>query len=143
MPRGSKPGERRGGRQKGTQNKKTLLRNAALSAAAADPNLSPLDYLLNVMGEQTFPLETRIAAAREALPYFHSKPQESVARQATPGRYGDAYSGANSSWAGERSINVRILRGGLDGSGKRGCIERVEIREGIRGIRKRERIEDP
>src|SRR5262249_19238612 len=86
MPRGSRPGERRGGRQKGTPNRKTALRNAALSAAAADPNLSPLDYLLNVMRQQTLPLETRVAAAREALPYFHSKPQESVARQATPGK---------------------------------------------------------
>ena len=35
MPRGSKPGERRGGRQRGTPNKKTALKNAALAAAAA------------------------------------------------------------------------------------------------------------
>jgi hypothetical protein len=42
MPRGSKPGERRGGRQKGTPNKKTLLRDAALTIAAANPTLSPL-----------------------------------------------------------------------------------------------------
>jgi hypothetical protein len=112
MPRGSKPGERRGGRQKGSPNKKTVLRNAALSAAAADPNVSPLDYLLNVMREQTLPLETRIAAAREALPYFHSKPQESVARQATPGRYGNASLNGNSSPTGQQSINIRIFKGG-------------------------------
>jgi len=35
MPRGSKPGERRGGRQRGTPNKKTSLRKAAIDAAAA------------------------------------------------------------------------------------------------------------
>jgi hypothetical protein len=35
MPRGSKPGERRGGRQRGTPNKKTALKNAALAAAGA------------------------------------------------------------------------------------------------------------
>jgi hypothetical protein len=114
MPRGFKPGERRGGRQKGTPNKKTLSRDAALTAAAADPNLSPLDYLLNVMGEQTFPLETRIAAAREALPYFHSKPQESVARQAPPGRYGGTSFNGNSGGTGRQSIQIRIVKGGLD-----------------------------
>ena len=113
MPRGSRPGERRGGRQKGTPNKKTLLHNAALSAAAADPNLSPLDYLLNVMRDQTLPLETRIAAAREALPFFHSKPQELVARQTAPSRYGDAFRGSNGGWSGPQSVNIKIFKGGL------------------------------
>lgn len=46
MPRGSKPGERRGGRQRGTPNKKTALRNAALAAAAANPEILPLEFLL-------------------------------------------------------------------------------------------------
>jgi hypothetical protein len=114
MPRGCRPGERRGGRQKGTLNKKTLLRNAALSAAAADPYLSPLDYLLNVMREQTLPLETRVAAAREALPYLHSKPQVSVARQATPGRYGGTSFNGNSGRTSRQSIQIRIVKGGLD-----------------------------
>jgi hypothetical protein len=35
MPRGSKLGERRGGRQRGTPNKKTALKNAAIAAAAS------------------------------------------------------------------------------------------------------------
>jgi hypothetical protein len=35
------PGERRGGRQRGTLNKKTVLRNAAITAAAVHSNLSP------------------------------------------------------------------------------------------------------
>jgi hypothetical protein len=68
MPRGSKPGERRGGRQKGTPNKKTALRNAALSAAAADPNLSPLDYLLSVMGDDA-PLSGKPALLQPAKPF--------------------------------------------------------------------------
>jgi hypothetical protein len=120
MPRGSKPGERRGGRQKGTPNKKTALRNAALSAGAADTNLSPLDYLLTVFREQTFPMETRIAAAREALPYFHSKLQASTERQATPGRYGSAFRGGNAGSAGQRSVHVRILKGGSGGAANAG-----------------------
>src|ERR1700730_3647334 len=114
MPRGSRPGARRGGRPKGTPNKKTVLRNAALSAAAANPNTSPLDFFLNVIRDKSLLLETRIAAAREALPYFHSKPQDSLPRQATPGRYGNASSGGNGGWAGGRSINIKITKGGSE-----------------------------
>src|SRR5215469_6925076 len=49
MPRGSQPGERRGGRQPGTPNKKTALVIAAFDAATSNPDLSPLDFLLGVM----------------------------------------------------------------------------------------------
>jgi hypothetical protein len=111
MPRGSRPGERRGGRQKGTPNKKTVLRNAALGAAAADPNVLPLDFLLALMRDQNLPLETRVTVAHEALPYVHSKPQEMIPRQPTPGRYGNAYGGLNTGSGARRSIEVRILRG--------------------------------
>ena len=52
MPRGSKPGERRGGRQRGTPNKKTALRNAALAAAP----------------------EFRIKVALATLPFADAKP---------------------------------------------------------------------
>jgi uncharacterized protein YnzC (UPF0291/DUF896 family) len=88
MPRGSKPGERRGGRQKGTPNKKTALRNAAINAAAADPNVLPLDFLLALMRERNLPLETRITAAREALPYRHSRVRDATGDQRHPARYG-------------------------------------------------------
>jgi hypothetical protein len=108
MPRGSKPGERRGGRQKGTPNKKTALRNAALGAAAADPNLSPLDYLLSVMGDDALVLETRVTAAREALPYFHSKPQETTPRQ----RYGRPAPNDSGGGGSQRSIKIGIFTGG-------------------------------
>jgi hypothetical protein len=46
MPSGSKPAERRGGRQPGTPNKKTTLISAAFAAAASKPDLLPLDFLL-------------------------------------------------------------------------------------------------
>jgi hypothetical protein len=36
--------------------------------------LSPLDYFLNVMRDGFLPIETRVAAARETLPYSHRKP---------------------------------------------------------------------
>lgn len=73
MPRGSKPGERRGGRQKGTPNKKTALANIAITAAAAKPHLSPLDLFLSMMWDQALAITTRVAMAQRALPYIHAK----------------------------------------------------------------------
>ena len=93
MPRGSRPGERRGGRQRGTPNKKTVLRNAAISAAAAGSNLSPLDLLLGLMREPNLPLELRISVAHEALPYVHSKQQDCDRPRA--GKYGARRRGVN------------------------------------------------
>lgn len=74
MPRGSKPGERRGGRQLGTPNKKTVLRKAAFAAAAANPHSSPIDFLLNLMRDETTPPDLRLQIAQTAAPYLHDKP---------------------------------------------------------------------
>ena len=76
MPRGSLPGERRGGRQRGTPNKATALRNAAIFNAAADPNFSPLDFLLALMRDTHLPLDLRVTVAQAALPFVHSKPKD-------------------------------------------------------------------
>ena len=73
MPRGSKPGERRGGRQRGTPNKKTVMRNAAISAAAMDSNISPREFMLQLMRDTNLPLEDRFTAAQVALPLAHPK----------------------------------------------------------------------
>jgi hypothetical protein len=74
MPRGSEPGERRGGRQHGTPNKKTALRNAALAAAAANPEISPLEFLLGIMRDPNVSSEFRIKVAQATLPFVHAKP---------------------------------------------------------------------
>src|SRR5260221_12975678 len=73
MSRGSKPGERRGGRQRGTPNKTTALRNAAFAAAAANPDISPLDFLLGIMRDPNVSLEFRIKVAQATLPFVHAK----------------------------------------------------------------------
>jgi hypothetical protein len=73
MPRGSKPGERRGGRQKGTPNKSTALKKAALSAASADPAITPLQFLLGVMRDPKAPTGLRVQVARAAAPLVHRK----------------------------------------------------------------------
>jgi hypothetical protein len=75
MSRGSKPGERRGGRQRGTPNKKTQLKNAAVDAAAANPNVSPLSFLLGLMRNEGLPIALRIDIAATAAPLFHAKPK--------------------------------------------------------------------
>ena len=83
MQRGSKPGERRGGRQPGTPNKKTALVNAAFDAATSNPDLSPLDFLLKVMRDSSIPPDWRIKAALAILPYVHSKPERTPATDPT------------------------------------------------------------
>ena len=74
MPRGSQPGERRGGRKKGVPNKKTT---AILAKAMAAGEL-PHEFLRRVsLGglidghEVTF--DERTSAAEKAAPYFASR----------------------------------------------------------------------
>src|SRR6202011_85731 len=74
MPRGSKPGERRGGRQRGTPNKKTALRDAAFAAPAANPEILPLELLLGIMRDPSVSTELRIKVAQATLPFVHAKP---------------------------------------------------------------------
>ena len=74
MPRGSKPGERRGGRQRGTPNKTTALKNAVLCAAAAKPNASPLDFMLGLMRDPAIPTDLQLEMAVPAARYMHAKP---------------------------------------------------------------------
>jgi hypothetical protein len=75
MPRGSKPGERRGGRQRGTPNKKTLIKNAVFLAAAPDGDRSPLDFMLALMRDPQVPVDLRIDMAATAAPFVHAKPK--------------------------------------------------------------------
>jgi hypothetical protein len=67
--RGSKPGERRGGRRKGTPNRKSV---AQVEAAAAG-GLMPLEHMLGVMCDPGEPVERRLAAAVAAARYCHCK----------------------------------------------------------------------
>jgi hypothetical protein len=73
MP-GSKPGERRGGRQKGTPNKVNALKRAEIAASGE----LPLDYMLRVMRDETVDPERRDQMARSAAPYLHAKLQAVV-----------------------------------------------------------------
>jgi uncharacterized protein YnzC (UPF0291/DUF896 family) len=84
MPRGSRPGERRGGRQRGTPNKTTLLKNAVFCAAAAEPNRSPLDFMLALMRDPQVPLDLRIEMATQAAPFVHARPEPTHKKRPDP-----------------------------------------------------------
>jgi hypothetical protein len=66
---GSKPGERRGGRRKGTPNKATAAKEAAIAASG----LTPLDFMLNALRDEENDFATRFEAAKSAAPYCHPK----------------------------------------------------------------------
>jgi len=67
---GSKQGERRGGRQKGTPNKITAKREAEIAASG----LTPLDYMLGIVRAETPPgLDATVAIARETLRFEAAK----------------------------------------------------------------------
>ena len=67
MPRGSLPGERRGGRQRGTPNRATAAKAAEISSSG----MTPLDYMISVMRDETAARPERLEAAAKAAPYVH------------------------------------------------------------------------
>jgi hypothetical protein len=83
-PRRPKGTPKTGGRQKGMPNKRTLALRMGLMAAGAPPDLAtppeeavkpphqqPLEFLLNVMEDESHPIATRVDAAKAAAPYVH------------------------------------------------------------------------
>jgi hypothetical protein len=71
MPSGSKPGEKRGGRKKGTPNKRESLRRQAI----AQTGVTPLEFMLGVMANTGNPPLMRLDAAKSAAPYVHARLQ--------------------------------------------------------------------
>jgi hypothetical protein len=71
--RGSRPGERRGGRKKGTPNKKTAYVRAVTAAHSANPNVTPLEVMLAVMRDSYVALDMRVKLALRLLPRLHRK----------------------------------------------------------------------
>lgn len=82
MARGAKPGERRGGRKKGTPNKATKTRKE-IAKKALESGITPLEFMLDVMRKE-IPADAepaikvamigmRFEAAKAAAPYVHPK----------------------------------------------------------------------
>ncbi len=73
--RGSKPGERRGGRKKGTPNKAT----AAIKEIAGQYTVQAVETLVSILaGGEGIPAAAQVAAAKEILDRAHGKPAQSV-----------------------------------------------------------------
>lgn len=62
-------GRKTGGRKKGTPNKATAEKAAAVAASG----LSPLDYMLQIMRDESKPDGLRASMARDAAPYVHPR----------------------------------------------------------------------
>jgi hypothetical protein len=58
-----------GGRRKGTPNRASAAREAAIQASG----LSPLDFMLGVMRDEANDIALRLDAARVAAPYVHPR----------------------------------------------------------------------
>ena len=90
MPRGSAPGERRGGQQKGTPNKATnerRLRAQAGLEAAKLTGVMPLDIMLTVaaVGSEADKISDRqLQVAIAAAPYVHPKLAAIAVKDVTP-----------------------------------------------------------
>ena len=67
MPRGSKIGERRGGRQRGTPNRRTVLADRILAIASERPTTSACQLVDILAKDQELPADIRMAIAREFL----------------------------------------------------------------------------
>jgi hypothetical protein len=64
-------GVKTGGRKRGSLNKKTILR----AQTAENQGLSPLEFLLSVVRDQTKDVAVRLDAAKCAAPYVHARRQ--------------------------------------------------------------------
>ena len=81
--RGSAPGERRGGRRKGTPNKPTFN----LDAVCPTDDLTPLGFALGVLNSKSKKVsdKDRKWAAKTAMPYCHPKIRPALADAAATG----------------------------------------------------------
>ena len=74
---GSRPGERRGGRKKGTPNKKITVARVKAEIRAAigivPAGFTPLEYMERVMNDESQPEERRDKMAICAAPYRHPR----------------------------------------------------------------------
>jgi hypothetical protein len=66
--RGSRPGERRGGRKRGTPHRRTILRDRILSIGLDHPAASQHAFLVKLLKDQKLPADTRMAVAPQCFP---------------------------------------------------------------------------
>lgn len=67
--RGAAPGERRGGRGKGTPNKQTALKSALMQEKFRHLRYDPIQQVITIAKDKATPLELRVKIALELLQY--------------------------------------------------------------------------
>lgn len=72
MPRGSIPGERRGGRQPGTPNKRTLDLRERIAERMGE-SWCPVVAMAEIAESKDAPLDLRLRALAEIAPYIHAR----------------------------------------------------------------------
>jgi hypothetical protein len=68
MLRGSRPGERRGGRKRSTPNRRTILTDRILAIGLDYPAASRREFLHKLVKDQKLPADTRMAMAPKCFP---------------------------------------------------------------------------
>ena len=92
MPQGAKPGERRGGRQQGTPNKRTLAVTEKLEALGCDP----IEGMARIAMNETAELSIRAQTYKEMARYVESKRKAIEVRGGEGQTFMNALRGANS-----------------------------------------------
>jgi hypothetical protein len=90
VPRGSKPGERRGGRRPGSKNKRTLAIEAAVRQTVEGAKASdelPAEFLRRVAQNEDLNLAVRIDAAKACAGFFSPKLASVSATVQATGQY--------------------------------------------------------
>jgi hypothetical protein len=86
MLRGSRPGERRGGRERGTPNRRTILRERILALGLDHPTASQRTFLRNLGKDRKLPAEIRIAITATCCPPPRTRSLRSGGRSASVDR---------------------------------------------------------
>jgi len=81
MPRGSEQGERRGGRQRATPNKRTVLADRILAVASANPTASCDEIVAILVKDQALPASSRVAVARKWFAAARSRSAQNRTKQ--------------------------------------------------------------
>jgi hypothetical protein len=71
MLRGSRPGERRGGRARGVPNRRSILTERILAIGSGHPNASRREFLAQLIRDPKLPVDTRMAVAPRCFPAKH------------------------------------------------------------------------
>jgi hypothetical protein len=88
MPRGSKPGERRGGRHRATPNKRTVLTDRILAVASANSTASCDELVAILVKDQLIPASLRAAIARNWFANARSRSANGLGKEANVAKAG-------------------------------------------------------